>query len=67
MVDRYLNCTRIGCDGVAIANDVDMRKKNIIFVCKKCGNKFTIERRNYEFGLNVFNLGPGDWMRSSIK
>ena len=67
MVDRYLNCTRIGCNGVAVAQEADLRKKNITFVCQKCGHKFVITRSNYEAGLNAFNLGLGDWLRSGIK
>lgn len=67
MVDRYLNCTRIGCDGVAVANDVDLRKKNITFVCQKCGNKFTISKHNYDYGMNAFQTYSSDWMRSGMK
>jgi len=67
MVDKYLNCTRMGCDGVAVCNEADTRKKQMTFVCQKCRNKFTITRRNYEFGLDAFNLGPLDWLRSSMK
>lgn len=68
MVDRYLNCTRIGCDGVAIANDVDLRRKNIKFRCNKCGKEFTISRQNYEFGVHAFGLAdPSNFMRSGMK
>ena len=68
MVDRFLNCTRSGCDGVAICSEADLRKKNLTFVCQKCGNKFTIKRSDYNAGLNAFNLGPlGDWLSGGFK
>jgi hypothetical protein len=67
MVDKFLNCRDRTCGGVAVAHDTDLRKKIIKFRCEDCGQSFEIKRSNYDAGLRVFNLGPGDWLRSGIK
>jgi len=67
MVDRYMTCTRTGCDRVAEAQGADLRSKNIKYACK-CGHTFTISRRNVEAAKELLHLGdPGDFMRSGMK
>lgn len=68
LVDKYLNCTRPDCDGVAVREGADPRSKTVKYRCRKCGNDFSISRKAVEFGKHVFLLNdPRDQGRSGLK
>lgn len=67
MVDQFLPCTRIGCDGVAVAEG-DLRSKNVKYKCRKCGHTFTILKSNVDAGKYTFKLNdPNDPLRGGLK
>ena len=68
MVDKYLTCTRTGCNGVMERLGGDARGKFIKFKCRKCGYVYEMERLNVDAGVHSFNLNsPNDPLRGQFR